>query len=48
MNSGNEFDMPEYTPLCGIWDVENDIPGGILDDLDAQIEDECLDGIWAV
>lgn len=57
MNSATEFETAPRTPIIG--DIENDIPsdnewptGGIsdciLDDLDAQLEDECLDSIWAV
>lgn len=60
MNSENEFELPnhnEWQPRMG--EMENDIPGDgewsphgieddILDDLDAQLEDDCMDGIWAV
>lgn len=57
MNTENNFVTTPYTPIIG--DIENDIlsdnewpTGGIgdriLDDLDAQLEDECLDSIWAV
>lgn len=57
MNSVTEFETAACTPV--IVDIENDIPGDdewptggisdrILDDIDAQLEDECLDSIWAV
>ena len=56
MNNATEFETAPCTPIIG--DIENDIPfdymlsgdieDGILDDLDAQLEDECLDSIWAV
>ena len=46
------FETAACTPIIG--DIENDIPldgdieAAILDDLDAQLEDECLESIWAV
>ena len=52
MNSADDFETAPCTQSIG--DIENDIPldwdieGDILDDLDAQIEDECLDSIWSV
>ncbi len=57
MNTANDYEPAEYTPIIG--DIDNDIPGdneclmgdmedGILNDLDANPEDECLDSIWAV
>ncbi|MDA8376686.1 hypothetical protein [Acidithiobacillus sp.] len=57
MDSATDFNTTPCTPIIG--DVENDIPldtvllsgeieSDILDDLDAQLEDECLDSIWAV
>lgn len=57
MNSVTEFETAPCTPIIG--DIENDIPldtvllsgdmeDDILDDLDAQLEDKCLDSIWAV
>ena len=45
----NEFELSVYTPIIG--GIENDIPSDYecqMDDLDAQIEDECLESIWAV
>ena len=57
MHTENEYETAPCTPIIG--DIENDIPldtvllsvgieDDILDDLDAQLEDECLDSIWAV
>ena len=57
MHTENEFETAACTPNIG--DIENDIPGDnewptggisdrILDDMDAQLENECLDSIWAV
>lgn len=52
MHSANEFETAPCTATMG--GIENDIPldwdieAAILDDLDAQLEDECLDSIWAV
>jgi hypothetical protein len=57
MPTVNDFETAPCTPVIG--DIENDIPldsvlhsgdidGDILDDLDAQLEDECLDSVWAV
>ncbi|MBU2718916.1 hypothetical protein HF563_05910 [Acidithiobacillus ferridurans] len=52
MHSANDFETAPCTPIVG--DIENDIPldgdieAAILDDLDAQLEDECLGSIWSV
>jgi hypothetical protein len=57
MNTETEYETTPCTPIIG--DIENDIPGDnewptggisdrIIDDMDAQLEDECLDSIWAV
>jgi hypothetical protein len=57
MHSSTDFETAPCTPIIG--DIENDIPldyvlhtgdieDGIPDDLDAQLEDECLDSVWAV
>lgn len=56
MNNKTEYETTPCTPIIG--DIENDIPrdsvlsgdieDGILGDMDAQLEDECLDSIWAV
>ena len=52
MNSANDFKTAPCTPTIG--DIDNDIPldweieSAILDDLDAQLEDECMESIWSV
>ena len=52
MHSETEYETAPCTPTIG--DIDNDIPldgdieAAILGDLDAQLEDECLDSIWAV
>lgn len=56
MNSSDEFETTPCTPIIG--DIENDVSldyvlsgdmeDAILDDLDAQLEDECLESLWAV
>jgi len=52
MSVQNDFETAPCTPTMG--GIENDIPldwdieAAILDDLDAQLEDECLDSIWSV
>ena len=52
MSPQNDFETAPCTPIVG--DIENDIPldwdieDAILDDLDARLEDECLESIWAV
>ncbi len=57
MNNANDFETAPCTLIIG--DIENDIPldydllsgeieNDILDDFDAQLEEECLDSIWAV
>jgi hypothetical protein len=42
MHSSTDFETAPCTPIIG------DIEDGIPDDLDAQLEDECLDSVWAV
>ena len=52
MSPLDDFETAPCTPTIG--DIDNDIPldgeieDAILDDLDAQLEDECLESIWAV
>ena len=57
MNTENDFETTPCTTIIG--DIDNDIPGddecltgdvedAIMADLGAQLEDECLDSIWAV
>lgn len=52
MHDANEFETAPCITTIG--DIENDIPldwdieAAILDDLDAQLEDEYLEDIWAV
>jgi hypothetical protein len=52
MHRSTEFETAPCTTTIG--GIDNDIPldgdieDGILDDLDAKLEDECLENIWSV
>ena len=52
MSQKDDFETAPCTPILG--EIENDIPldwdieDAIPDDLDATLEDECLDSVWAV
>ncbi|WP_163098674.1 hypothetical protein GL267_008670 [Acidithiobacillus ferrianus] len=52
MSNADDYETAPCTPILG--EIENDIPldweieNAILDDLDAQLEDECLESIWSV
>ena len=53
MQSANDFETAPCTPTMGgiendIIPLDWDIEDRILDDLDAQLEDECLESIWSV